>query len=135
MKRFYAEAEAAAKLDHPGIVPIFEIGQHEGQHYFSMGFMEGESLAKKVAAGPLQPRDAAEIGQKVAEAVEYAHPKGMIHRETLKPANVLLDWAGQPRVTDFGLAKQMQADSGLTGTWRFSEPPAICPLRAGRGQG
>jgi serine/threonine-protein kinase len=77
LKRFYAEAEAAAKLDHPGIVPIFEIGQHDGQHYFSMAYVEGESLAKKVAAGPMPPREAAEMVRKVAEAVEYAHEKGI----------------------------------------------------------
>ncbi|MBI3862625.1 MAG: serine/threonine protein kinase, partial [Planctomycetia bacterium] len=88
VKRFYAEAEAAANLDHPGIVPIFEIGQHDGQHYFSMAFVEGESLARKVANGPLPPREAAQLVKQVAEAVDYAHAKGIIHRD-LKPANVL----------------------------------------------
>src|SRR5207344_1841118 len=100
-------------LDHPGIVPIYEIGQHEGQHYFSMAYVEGISLAKRVADGPLPPREAAEMVQKVAEAVEFAHQQGIIHRD-LKPANVLLDQSGQPRVTDFGLAKQVHQDSGLT---------------------
>jgi WD40 repeat protein/predicted Ser/Thr protein kinase len=133
VKRFYAEAEAAAKLDHPGIVPIFEIGQHDGQHYFSMAFIEGESLAKKVANGPLPPREVAEMVKKVAEAVEYAHQKGIIHRD-LKPANVLLDSHGQPKVTDFGLAKQMQGDSGLTGTGQILGTPSYMPPEQASGR-
>src|SRR5262249_25151485 len=80
VRRFYLEAEAAANLDHPGIVPIFEVGQHEGQHYFSMGFVEGQSLTQRLAAGPLPPREAAALLVKVAEAIEYAHQRGVIHR-------------------------------------------------------
>ena len=76
VKRFYTEAEAAANLDHPGIVPIYEIGEHEGQHYFSMGFVEGQSLGHRLADGPLPPRDAAELMVQVAEAIEYAHRAG-----------------------------------------------------------
>jgi WD40 repeat protein len=133
VQRFHAEAAAAAKLDHPGIVPIFEIGQHEGHHYFSMGFVEGTSLARKVAAGPLSPREAAELVEKVAEAVDYAHRKGIIHRD-LKPANVLLDSSGQPRVTDFGLAKQLQHDSGLTGTGQVLGTPSYMPPEQAAGK-
>ena len=133
VKRFYAEAEAAARLDHPGIVPIFEIGQHDGQNYFSMAFVEGESLAKKVAKGPLPPREAAELVKRVAEAVEYAHQKGIIHRD-LKPANVLLDGQGQPKVTDFGLAKQIQGDSGLTGTGQILGTPSYMPPEQASGK-
>jgi len=133
VKRFYSEAAAAAALDHPGIVPIFEIGEHAGQHYFSMGLVEGESLAKKVASGPLPPRDAAELVKKVADAVEYAHSKGIIHRD-LKPANVLLDRGGQPRVTDFGLAKQMRGDPGLTGTGDIMGTPSYMPPEQAAGR-
>ncbi len=133
VKRFYAEAEAAAKLDHPGIVPIFEIGQHEGQHYFSMAFVEGASLAKKVANGPLPAREAAQLVQKVAEAVQYAHEHDIIHRD-LKPANVLLDGQGQCKVTDFGLAKQMKADSGLTGTGQILGTPSYMPPEQAAGK-
>ena len=75
VQRFYTEAEAAAQLDHPGIVPIFEIGEHQGQHYFSMGYIEGESLAHKVADGPLPPREAAELVKKICDAMAYAHER------------------------------------------------------------
>ena len=126
VKRFYLEAEAAANLDHPGIVPIYEIGEHEGQHYFSMGFVEGTSLAAKVADGPLLPREAATLTMRVAEAVQFAHGKGVIHRD-LKPANVLLDSQGQPKMTDFGLAKKLQADSGLTHTGQVMGTPSYMP--------
>jgi WD40 repeat protein/serine/threonine protein kinase len=126
VERFHTEAEAAAQLDHPGIVPIYEVGQHDGQHYFSMGFVEGQSLAKKVAEGPLPPREAAEIIKTVAEAVQYAHDKGVIHRD-LKPGNILLDKAGKPRVTDFGLAKLTESGSDLTGTGQILGTPSYMP--------
>jgi WD40 repeat protein len=126
VRRFYLEAEAAANLDHPGIVPIFEVGQHEGQHYFSMGYVEGQSLARKMAHGPLPPRQAAELVRQVAEAVQYAHKHGIIHRD-LKPANVLLDTQGRPRITDFGLAKKVQGESGLTASGQLMGTPSYMP--------
>jgi serine/threonine protein kinase len=126
VRRFYNEAEAAANLDHPRIVPIFEVGEHEGQHYFSMGFVEGQSLAQKLANGPLPPREAAALLAKVAEAIEYAHGRGVIHRD-LKPANILVDQAGDPRVTDFGLAKKLEGDSDLTGSGVILGTPSYMP--------
>ncbi len=126
VRRFYTEAEAAANLDHPGIVPIFEVGQHEGQHYFSMGFIDGHSLAERLAEGPLAAREAAGLIRRVALAIEYAHQRGVVHRD-LKPANILLDQNGNPRVTDFGLAKKVQGDSGLTGSGQIMGTPSHMP--------
>jgi serine/threonine protein kinase len=126
VERFHTEAEAAAQLDHPGIVPIYEVGQHDGQHYFSMGFVEGQSLSKKVTEGPLPPKEAAEIVKAVAEAVQYAHDKGIIHRD-LKPGNILLDKNGKPKVTDFGLAKLTESGSDLTGTGQVLGTPGYMP--------
>ncbi len=126
VKRFYTEAEAAANLDHPGIVPIFEVGQHEGQHYFSMGFVEGQSLSQRLTDGPLPPREAAALMAAVADAIDYAHQCGVIHRD-LKPGNILLDQKGNPRVTDFGLAKKLEGDSGLTGSGQIMGTPSYMP--------
>lgn len=126
IQRFRTEAEAAANLDHPGIVPIYEVGEREGQHYFSMGYIEGQSLAARISDGPLPPREAAATVRSVAEAVHYAHQAGVIHRD-LKPANILLDRAGHPRVTDFGLAKRVKGDSHLTGTGQVLGTPSYMP--------
>jgi WD40 repeat protein len=129
--RFRLEAEAAGNLDHPGIVPIFEVGQHEGQHYFSMGFVEGQSLSQRLVDGPLPSRQAAGLILKVAEAIEYAHSLGVVHRD-LKPGNILLDRSGNPRVTDFGLAKKIQGDSGLTASGQIMGTPSyMAPEQAG----
>ena len=131
--RFYNEAEAAAQLDHPGIVPIFEVGLHEGQHFFSMGFVDGQSLAQRVARGPLPHCEAAQLVFEVAQAVQYAHEKGVIHRD-LKPGNILLDMAGKPRVTDFGLAKLTEHKTDLTGTGQVLGTPSYMPPEQASGK-
>ena len=123
IERFHTEAEAAAHLDHPGIVPIFQVGECDGQHFFSMAFVNGESLASKLNDGPCSSRQAAELLKTVADAVQYAHNQGVIHRD-LKPANILLDENGQPRVTDFGLAKRVECDSKLTATGEVVGTPS-----------
>ena len=124
--RFHTEAEAAAHLEHPGIVPVFEVGECEGQHFFSMGFVEGDSLSSLIRGGPLPPNEAAGLVEKIAQAIAFAHAKGVIHRD-LKPANVLLDGDGFPKVTDFGLAKKTQTDSQLTGTGQILGTPSYMP--------
>lgn len=131
--RFHTEAKAAANLDHPGIVPIFEVGEHEGQHYFSMGFVEGRSLADRINESPLEPREAANLLIKIARAVAYANETGVIHRD-LKPGNVLLDEAGEPRVTDFGLAKRLADDSGITATGQILGTPSYMPPEQAMGK-
>jgi serine/threonine protein kinase len=98
-----------------------------------MGFVEGQSLSQRLAGGPLPPREAAALMVKVAEAIAYAHHRGVIHRD-LKPANILLDQSGNPRVTDFGLAKKVQADSGLTGSGQIMGTPSYMPPEQARGR-
>jgi WD40 repeat protein len=126
VKRFRLEAEAAAGLEHPAIVSIYEAGEHLGQHYFSMGFVEGSSLAQKVADSPLPPREAAMLVQEVAQAIQYAHDRGVIHRD-LKPQNVLLDKEGRPRITDFGLARKVESGEALTASGAVMGTPGYMP--------
>lgn len=126
IQRLRVEAEAAAQLDHPAIVPVFEVGEHEGLHYFTMAFVEGETLSAKLSNGPMPVRAAAKLMQTVAEAVAYAHEKGVIHRD-IKPGNILIDSSGQPRVSDFGLAKQVTSDNELTTTGQILGTPSYMP--------
>ena len=111
--RFRNEAQAAAQLDHPHIVPLYEVSEAEGQPYFTMKLLEGGTLAERLKAGALPARDAARIMEKLARAVRHAHERGVLHRD-LKPGNVLFNKAGEPFLTDFGLAKLADADQGLT---------------------
>lgn len=126
IQRLRVEAEAAAQLDHPAIVPVFEVGEHEGLHYFTMAFVDGETLSAKLGAGPMPVRAAAKLMQTVTEAVAYAHEKGVIHRD-IKPGNILIDQSGQPRVSDFGLAKQVSSDNELTTTGQILGTPSYMP--------
>lgn len=114
VRRFRMEAEAAARLgDHPAIVPIYEVGEVDGRQYFTMQFIDGPSLAAKIIAGPIDPQEAARIVLQVAQAIQYAHEYGVLHRD-LKPANILIDRNGQPKLTDFGLAKSADSSNALT---------------------
>lgn len=126
VRRFHQEAEAAANLDHSGIVPIYDIGEHEGQHYFSMKFIEGGSLAERLPALRVDRKQTVQLIAKIARAMHHAHQRGILHRD-LKPANILLDEAGNPLVSDLGLAKQIKSESDLTHTGAVVGTPAYMP--------
>src|ERR1043166_5979276 len=113
LKRFRREAEAAAHLEHPCIVPIYEVGERDAQCYFSMKFVEGGQLDDVVRRTPMSIRQAAELIAKVARTVHYAHEHGILHRD-IKPGNILLDQNGEPHLTDFGLARLVEAESTIT---------------------
>lgn len=113
VQRFQAEAQAAANLKHPNIVGIHEVGEHEGQHYYSMDFIEGQTLADVCHGKPMNAREAAELLRVVCDVVHFAHQRGVLHRD-LKPHNLMIDSEGKPHVLDFGLAKRLDDDQGLT---------------------
>lgn len=106
VQRLYQEAEAAAQLDHPGIVPVYAFGAEDGAFFFTMALIDGHGLDERLRRGPLDNRTAAVVVQQVAEAVAYAHRKGVVHRD-LKPANILLDRNGAVKITDFGIARRL----------------------------
>jgi eukaryotic-like serine/threonine-protein kinase len=134
VKRFRAEAEAAANLDHPNILPIYEVGEHAGQQYFSMKLVEGGNLSQRLAQSPpIAMGGLVEMMGKVARAVHYAHQRGILHRD-LKPGNILLDADGTPYVTDFGLAKKVEGDSGLTQSGALVGTPSYMPPEQARGE-
>jgi len=126
VKRFRAEAEVVAGLDHPNIVEIFEVGEHDGQHYFSMKLVEGLSLAQQRAQAdrPMEIRPAARLVATAARAVHYAHQRGVLHRD-IKPGNILVDRAGEPHITDFGVAKRVAIESDLTCSGTVLGSPAF----------
>ena len=156
VKRFQIEAQAAANLQHPNIVPIHEVGQHEGLHYFSMDFVEGRSLSALLRDNVLPPKDAANIVRIIAEAIHYAHQQGTLHRD-LKPSNILMQRSAVrrqrseaetdisssdlcplttdlfPRITDFGLAMRVEGDSGLTHTGQILGTPSYMPPEQAQG--
>ena len=150
VKRFRSEAEAAAGLRHPNIVPIYEIGEHEGQHFFSMALIEGPNLRQFLTQNarstpglsggdggqePGQPaqRRSAQILSTIARAVHYAHQRGVLHRD-IKPGNILLDARGEPHLTDFGLAKLTEKESTLTHTNAVMGTPAYMAPEQARGE-
>jgi WD40 repeat protein len=127
LRRFRNEAEAVAGLDHPHIIPIYEVGTLHGRRYFTMKLVEGQSLADRLTAGPLDPRAAARLAATAAHAVHHAHMSGILHRD-LKPANILLDLAGAPHVSDFGLARRIEGggehsvSGSILGTPQYMAP-------------
>ena len=148
VRRFRAEAEAAAHLDHPNIVPIYEVGEHEGNHYYAMQLVDGPSLARHLGDTTVTAREAAELVRTCAGAVQYAHHRGVVHRD-LKPGNILLSSVGQnatpagperqagglpyvPKITDFGLAKRVGQGGSITGTGQIVGTPSyMAPEQAG----
>jgi tetratricopeptide (TPR) repeat protein len=139
LSRFLVEAEAIARLQHPNIVQIFEAGEHEGLPYFTLEHVAGGSLANKVREQPLPPREAAALVEQLARGTAYAHGRGIIHRD-LKPENVLLASGDDPsasvvpKITDFGLAKRIEGDSGMTGSGAVMGTPSYMAPEQARGQ-
>jgi len=133
VKRFQVEVLAAASLQHPNIVAIHEVGFRDGQHFFTMDFVNGPTLAALAQGSPLPAKRAARYLRAVAEAIHYAHERGILHRD-LKPSNVLIDETDQPRVTDFGLAKRLESDSGLTLSGQVLGTPNYLPPEQAAGR-
>ena len=133
VRRFRAEAEAAANLQHPNIVAIHEVGEHDGEQYYSMDLVEGENLAELCATEPLPPERAARYVRAIADAVHFAHQRGTLHRD-LKPQNIMIDEHDQPRVLDFGLARQIGGESSLTQSGAVLGSPSYMPPEQAQGR-
>jgi len=130
LRRFRHEAEAAARLEHPQIVPIYEIGERDGSCYFSMKFVEGGQLDQIVRREPMSTRRAAELLVKIARTVQFAHERGILHRD-IKPGNILLDQNGEPHLTDFGLARLIEQESTVTNSFDvLGTPSYMAPEQA-----
>jgi serine/threonine-protein kinase len=133
--RFRAEAESAARLEHANIVPVFEVGECDGQAFFTMKYVEGTTLRHRAAQGPLSPRDTARYLAAIGRAIDFAHQRGILHRD-LKPSNILIDRDDRPLVTDFGLAKRVEGGSSLTGTGAILGTPSyMAPEQAAGSRG
>ena len=133
--RFRQEAISAARLNHPHVVPVYEVGEHEGRPFFTMQFVAGTTLAARLTDGPLPAREIAALLVPICDAVHAAHEQDILHRD-LKPSNILLDLEGRPWVTDFGLAKQVEADSTLTQTGAIlGTPTYMAPEQAAGSRG
>lgn len=133
VQRFRTEATAAARLQHPNIIAIHEVGEQEGRHFFSMEYVEGPNLQDLVRNKPLAPKRAASYAQTLAEAIHYAHQQGILHRD-LKPSNVLINSADQPKITDFGLAKVLTSDTDLTLSGQLLGTPHYLPPEQASGK-
>jgi serine/threonine-protein kinase len=134
LQRFRTEARLAAELDHPAIVPIFDVGEVQGQHYFTMKRVDGVTLDRRPPGDTLSPRRSAEIVTECARAIHHAHERGVLHRD-LKPGNILLDGTGHPHITDFGLAKLLAMESTLTRTRELLGTPSYISPEAASGDG
>jgi serine/threonine protein kinase len=134
-RRFRHEAEAAARLNHSAIVPVYEVAEHEGRLFFSMEYVKGETLAVRLERGPLESDEAASILACVAEGVQSAHDSGILHRD-IKPSNILIDAEGIARITDFGLARRLAGPASLTRTGAILGTPAyMSPEQAAGSRG
>ncbi len=130
--RFQREAETLARLEHPGIVPVYDFGEHEGQPYLVMRYMPGGSLADRLAHGPLPLSEVQVFFERLGQALDFAHQRGVIHRD-LKPDNVLFDEQDNPYIADFGIAKLTESTTTLTGSAVIGTPIYMSPEQFGAG--
>lgn len=135
IERFRHEAQSASHLAHPHVVPVFQVGEHDDQPFFTMQYVEGTTLARKLADGPMPAADAARLLLPVCRAIHYAHERGVVHRD-LKPSNILIDRQGHPYVSDFGLARRVDVDPSLTPSGALLGTPSyMAPEQAGNSSG